>query len=374
MPEIQPIPAITGIGSAFGERTITNADIAQMLGRTPGAIDRLMQSTGAGVNTRYWVAEGNIGERTVTSDLAAEALSQAIEMSGIDPSTLVSLTVATGTPDFVGVSTAASVQHKLDLPTAIQTYDIVAACPGYVHNLEGAFAHLTSSLADPGPRAVIGAEILSPVLSPEEKTTMILFGDAAGATIVDLVEPDYGAPTEIGSASYTDGQYAAELCMLGGGSYAPPSQEIIDKNLQILHMNGPLVKEHAPPVMASLTKKALDKAGIPIEEVDLFVPHQANLGMINETVGLMHGLERITEYPSREVYCAAAEALGIPWEKVIFTIDKHANTSSASIPTAMDEAWEEGKLQRNQVVAIVSFGGGFNGAAIVMPMVGLPKR
>jgi len=342
------IPAITGIGKAVPPRIVINSDIDQILEKQAGFTSRLMRMAKVGIESRHWVKPGE----QATSDLAVEASIQALKMAGISKEQLKTIVVATGTSDFVAVAAAAIVQHKLGLPSNIRAYDVYAACPGWVQAMQNVFADLTSSYGQGGPQLVVGAEVISPILSKNRPDTFAIFADAAGATTVDLVEPDEGAPTKIAFAFGSDGQYADKLNVLAGGSKYPTSAETVAKDMHTVNMDGRLVKEKAITRMTELTKQVLEKAGVPQEEVTLFIPHQANLQIIKET----------------------AEALNFPQERVFVTVDHMGNTSAASIPTALYEAYEQGAIKRNDILAVVSFGAGMLYAAAVLPMVGLPKK
>jgi 3-oxoacyl-[acyl-carrier-protein] synthase-3 len=370
------LPAITGIGAAHGKNAVTNEELARKLfppkspdespGRSVKLMQRLMRPIG--IESRYWVDRDLIdmpttgtaihsaiqlrGLQIVTSDLAVEAVLQAADMAGVEKSSITSVTVGSGTQDFRGVAVAALVQDKLGLPTTTRTYDVYAACPGWVHALANTFNDLYSPIGAGGPQAVVGAETLSPILSEQEQLLYPLFGDAAGATIVEMVEPDPGAPTGMAFAFGTDGSYARNLYMPGGGTVHPTSHATIDQDLHTLKMDGGLVKDLAVKHMAALTQAALAKAGVSIDDVALLVPHQANL----------------------EIMQATADAAGIPYERMAVSIDHYGNTSAASIPTALREAWEQGRVKRNDVVAFATFGAGLNFGAAVIPMVGLPAR
>lgn len=338
------IPAIIGIGSAVGKNIIGNDQIAERLGRKPATIDRMMRPVG--IKTRYWRKDGE-----TTSDLSVEALTEALAMAKIEKSDLKTVLVCTSSPDYLGVPVASMIQEKLGLPMNIRFCDITAACTGWVQGLYNTFVDLTSPLGRGGLQAVLGAEVTSPTLSVKQQNVYLLFGDAAGATIVDLVKPDSGAPTNISFAFGGEGSYAKKLYVPAGGSKYPASQETIDNDMHSVHMEGEVVKEAAIKWMVEKTEEVLEKAGVPKEEVALFIPHQANLEIIEKT----------------------AEELNFPWEKVMITVDHFGNTSAASIPTALREAWDKGRIKRNDMLAFATFGAGFTFAAGVIPMVGLPR-
>ncbi|MDP2649211.1 MAG: ketoacyl-ACP synthase III [bacterium] len=339
------IPAITGIGKAVGRRTISNADVAQVLEKPAGVIERLMKPVG--VITRYWVEKGE----QVTSDLAVQALLEALEMAGVKGQSLKGITVATSTPDLVAVTTAAIVQSKIGLPKNIRVHDVSAACPGWLHAFYNTINDLASPYGIGGPQGVIGAEITSLFISKNKPMIAPLFGDAAGAVILELVKPDPGAPTIIEFAFGSDGNLAKALCIPAGGSAEPTSEQTVNEDKHTLFMDGKVVRENAVSGMVEVIKKVLEKANLPLEEVDWLIPHQPNLEIIKDTI----------------------EEVGFPIERTIITIDHYGNTSAASIPTALFEGVKQERVKRNHKVVFVSFGAGFNTAACVISMNGLPK-
>lgn len=346
------IPAITGIGKAVGRDVVSNEKLDELHGRKKGLTDRAMRMTGTGIEQRYWVPREGHESKQTTSDLAEEALVAGIQMAGIDKNDLKKIVVATSSPDFLGVSVAAMLQYRLGLSTNIQAYDLAAGCTGWVQALDEAFANLQSPAGRGGPQAIIGAEVISPVLSKKKLNTYMLFGDAAGATVVDLVKPDEGAPTNRAFVPGADGSLADKLNVIAGGSKYPASQYTVDNDMHSMTMEGDIIKDNAIRRMTEATKKAIEESGVPMEDVALFIPHQANLSIIQAT----------------------AEGLNFPMEKVMVTIDKYGNTSSASIPTALREAWDANKIKRNDIMVVATFGAGLEYIAAVLPMVGLPKK
>lgn len=346
------IPAIIGIGKAVPKRVVTNENIDGILERAKGLTDRAMRRNGTGIQQRYWIPREGHESKQTTSDLAAEALAEAIKMAGIDKNDLRKIIVATSSPDFMGVPVAAMVQHKLGLPTNMQAYDLAAACTGWVQALDDTFANLQSLVGRGGPQTIIGAEVISPVLSKNKGNTFILFGDAAGAAIVDLVTPDKGVPTNRAFVPGTDGSLSEKLNVPAGGSKYPASQYTVDNDMHSMYMEGDIIEENAIRRMTEVTKKVLEESGVPMEDVALFIPHQANLSIIKAT----------------------AESLNFPMERVMVTVDRYGNTSAAAIPTALREAWDKNRIKRNDVMVVATFGAGLVYAAAVLPMVGLPRK
>ncbi len=342
------VPAIIGLGSKVGGRVITNEQIDKMIGRNAGFIDRLMRMSGVGIEKRNWVYKG----RQTASTLGTDSSKQALKMGETKKSDVNVIFVATGSSDFVAVPAAAIIQDRLGLRSDVRADDVYAACPGWIKALHNACLELTSPLGHDGSILVVGVEVLSPIRSAKKPDTFAIFADASGAALVKLVVPDKGAPTNMAFDHGSDGQYAKNLNVPAGGSKHPTTIETVEKDMHSVHMEGRLVKDQAVKRMSEKSQSVLIKAGVPIEEVDLLVPHQANLAIIRET----------------------AEALNFPMEKVFVNIDHMGNTSAASIPVALHEAYVKGVLRRNQIVVLVSFGAGMTYAAAVLPMVGLPKR
>lgn len=380
--QINKLPAITGVGAAFGKNVVNNEKIAEILGRKAGSIERMMTSTGAGISERRWVDSPNFsgtpqlldnpddpkdkdywktqGLKIAASDLGSEALLNAANMAGVDVKDIQAIVGASGSQDLRGVAVAALIQHKLGLPTGVRTYDAYSACPGWVHALSNSFNSLASPYGEGGPQAAIGTELLSPILSKKRPALFVLFGDASGATVTDMVVPDTGAPIAMAFEFGTDGSLANELCMPGGGSRYPTSEHTLAQDIETLIMNGEVIAENAVRYMAQVTRLAMQKAGVTAQDVDWVIPHQANRGIMNDTY--------------REIMGNVADEAGVPFHKMIATVHKYGNTSTASIPTAMNDAIEDGRLKRNHLVVVTSFGAGLNYGAAVLPMVGLPKK
>ncbi len=348
VPEGMPVPAITAVGRGVGRRDIYNADVAAFLGKRPEAIETLIRRQGIGIEHRYWV---EFGEQA-TSDLCVDALTEALETAGLKKEDIRALYIATSSPDLQSVSTAAIVQHKLGLPNNLLGSNNADACPGWVHGVYRATTDLTSPLGRGGIQVVIGAETISPVLSPKKGVVSALFGDAAGATVFQAVQPDSGDLRSFGFGFGLDGQYAEDLGIRAGGSLRATSAETLGNDWHTLDMNTQVVFEQAVRRMKEVTEEALRDSGIPIEEVDLLIPHQANKKIIEAT----------------------AYAIGIPMDKVIVTIGEYGNTSSGSIPTALYTGIRDGRIRRNMIIATASFGAGLGYASAILPMVGLPKK
>ena len=288
-----------------------------------------------------WIAERTgMRERRIpppdvaTSDLAAEALLKASAAAGIEPGALDAIIVGTSTPDTLFPSTACWLQHKLGLrgPAA---FDVSAGCSGFLYGLE-----IAAGLLHGGARhiAVIGAEVMSRVVNWQDRSTCVLFGDGAGAAIIG---PGDGRSGVLGSAWGADGNLARVLCQPAGGTRLPASVETVAAMAHTVHMEGNTVFKHAVTAMSEAANQALARAGLRPDEVDLLIPHQANT--------------RIME--------AARARTGVPADRLFSIVERHGNMSAATIPVALDEAREQGRIRDGSIVLMTAFGTGFTWAA-----------
>lgn len=320
---------IAGTGSYVPERILTNADL-----------ERMVDTSDAWITERTGIKERRIADPGVPSSaLAEQAARAAMEDAGVTAADLDAIVVATVTPDRFFPSTACTLQDKLGARRAF-CFDIAAACSGFVYGLEVCRGFIGSGTAD--TLLLIGVESLTKITDWTDRSTCVLFGDGAGAAIVRPgVEEDAGIlSVTLGS----DGSMGDMLEMPGGGSLRPISQEVVDQRLQFLKMRGNEVFKVGVRGMEQACVEALERAGHTVDEVDLLVPHQANLRMIE----------------------ALARRLRLPPEKLFINIHKYGNTSSASVPIALDEARREGRAKAGSLVVMVAFGGGLTwGAAAV---------
>lgn len=338
-------PEIIGLGKAFGSKVVTNADIDHMLGVRAGLVERMGKTVG--LNERRWVGEGES-----TSTLAVKAALAAIEMAQIPREDIRVINVATSLSDYLAVPTSAQLQDKLGVPTNVAVRDITAACPGFIHALQITYTDLSSpDYGMGGPQLTLASEILTAGIKESQRQTFILFGDGAGAVVVDNVEVD----TTLPKAKFrfgADGSHVKDLYMPAGGTVQAIDKEAIDKGDNVLGMNGGVVKEQAVRRMCELAERVLGESGVKLSDIDLFVPHQANL----------------------EIITAVADKLGFPIERVFVNIQRYGNTSAASIPLAMTEAYEQGRLKRGDLVLSTTFGAGLGFGAALLPMNGLPEK
>ena len=309
---------IIGCGAYLPEKVLSNEDLATTIDTSN---DWIVERTG--ITRRHIAAEGEL-----TSDLAHTAAERAILAAGIDVSELDLLVLATSTPDNTFPATAAKVQARLGMGQGV-AFDVQAVCAGFICALSVADKFLISGQAKKA--LIIGAETYSRILDWSDRTTCVLFGDGAGAAILSA-EDSVGNGVERGVLSvklHSDGRHYDALYVDGGVSSS--------QTAGYLRMQGKEVYRHAVVNLASVAGEALDAAGLVPGDIDWLVPHQANLRIMN----------------------AIAQRLGLPPEKMVVTVDRHANTSSASIPLALVEAIEDGRIKSGDLVLMEAIGGGF---------------
>jgi len=321
--------AIIGTGSYLPEKIMTNADWEKLVDTNDQWI-----ITRTGIKERHFAADNE-----TTSDLVTEAAKLAIADAGIDKSDIDILIVATITPDNNYPSTGNWVQKKLDL-NPIPSFDLSAACSGFLYAVIVADSFIKSGLAK--TVLVAGAEIMSKVINHEDRNTCILFGDGCGAAVLQATEDE-----SIGIMSTywgADGNLGGLLLQPAGGSAMPATHETVDNKMHCVHMKGNEVFKHAVLRMQESAVKALELAGIAGEDVSLYIPHQANIRIIETTI----------------------KRANIPRERTFVNIDKIANVSSATIPIAMDQARKQGRLKEGDTLLMSAFGAGFTWGGIVV--------
>ena len=305
---------MTSVGSYLPKKIVTNDDLAKWVDTSD---EWIKQRTG--IAQRHMVADDEL-----TSDLAYHAAQDALSHASLSGSDIDVIVVATTTPDDTFPSTATKVQHRLGATNAF-AFDVQAVCAGFVYALTVAESLL---IAKKAKRAlVIGAESFTKLLDWQDRSTCVLFGDGAGAVILESEDaPDhYGI---LASALHSDGAYRDILYVDGGPSATGDVGHV--------RMSGQDVFRHAVDKLSTVMQEVLDQAGIRAEEVDWLVPHQANIRIIN-------GMQR---------------KFGLPAERVVRTVDKHANTSAASIPLALSEAVHDGRIKSGDLLALEAIGGG----------------
>ncbi len=318
---------LIGTGSALPARVVTNAEMATMVDTTDEwIVDR------TGIRQRYIAGEGE-----TTSTLAIDAARKAVAAAGIEPDSIDLIVVGTASSDQNFPSTACVVQQALGAGGCI-AFDVSAACSGFIYGVGIADSMLRAGMVR---RAlVIGAETMTRIIDWDDRTTCVLFGDGAGAVVFEAREVEEGlaGPGVIATRLHADGEQGHMLYMDGGAS----TTGTIGK----LRMKGKEVFKHAVTNLAEVLNEVLDAAGITAGELDWVVPHQAN----------------------RRILDGTARKLGLPVEKVIITVDQHANTSAASVPLALDVAVRDGRIKPGQLVMMEAMGGGFTWGATLVRM------
>ncbi len=314
---------IKGTGAFAPERVVPNSYFETIVDTSDEWI-----TTRTGIKERRMIQPGQ-----ALSDLAVPAAERALEMAGIPPEKLDIIIVGTVSPDMITPSAACIVQHRLGARRAT-AFDVGAACPGFIYGMAVAQKFIQDGSHD--HVLVIGGEIISNRIDYNDRATCVLFGDGAGAVVLG---PSHGnGEGEILSTHlYSDGSLWDLLKLPGGGSRCPPSHDMIESGKHYLKMQGNEVFKHAVRCMVDAANEALQCNGVTTRDIDWFIPHQANL--------------RIME--------VVAKRLEIPPEKVIVTVHKYGNTSAASIPTALDEAFRSGRIRRGELILVDSFGAGF---------------
>ena len=316
---------ITGTGSYVPEKILTNKDFEKYLDTTD---EWIVARTG--IRERHIAAEGEN-----TSDLCLKAARNALDMAGIKAEDIDLIIVATITGDYPWPATACIVQNKLGAKQC-GAYDISAACSGFIYALSNAVAQIESGAIK---RAlVIGAETLSRIVDYNDRNTCLLFGDAAGAVVLEAGEGERGI---LSSHLHSDGSYFELLGQPAFGTAVTPTEEIIRDRGYFLTMQGNEVFKVAVKMLAEVAQEAVEANGMTVDDIDLLIPHQANI--------------RILE--------ATAKRMKLPSEKVYINVDRFGNTSAATIPLALDEANRAGKLKENDLLVLNAFGGGFTWAA-----------
>ena len=320
---------ITGTGSYLPPRRLTNHDLAAELAQRgiETSDEWIVERTG--IKARHFAAP-----EVSSSDLAVQASRKAIEAAGITPQDIDLIIVATSTPDMVFPSTAAILQHKLGISNGCPSFDVQAVCSGFVYALTVADAMIRAGTAK---RAlVVGAEVFSRILDFNDRTTCVLFGDGAGAVVLEASQE----PGILASDLHADGSHVGILCVPGHVS----GGQVLGSPM--LTMDGQAVFKLAVGVLDKAARSTLDKAGLTEADIDWLIPHQANIRIMQST----------------------ARKLKLSMDKVVVTVDQHGNTSAASIPLALDHAVRAGQVQKGHTVLLEGVGGGFTWGAVLLKM------
>jgi 3-oxoacyl-[acyl-carrier-protein] synthase-3 len=320
---------ISGLSTYLPPRALTNADLEKMIETSD---EWILQRTG--IRKRHIVDKG-----VATSDLAAEAARDAIAQAGITPADIDFIVVGTTTPDMMFPSTACLVQDKIGA-TRAWGFDLGAACSGFTYALTTAASFVRGGSSKHA--LVIGADVMSSIIDYTDRTTCVLFGDGAGAVVVSRSqEPGLGL---IDFLHEVDGSGGPALCMPAGGSKLPASHETVDKRQHYVHQDGQTVFRFAVRKNEEICRRLLERNGLTAADIDLFVSHQANKRIIENT----------------------AERIGLPPEKVVVNIQEYGNTTAATIPLALHDAVKDGRLKKGDLVLLASVGAGFTVGSVLL--------
>jgi len=320
---------ISALGTYVPPRLLTNADL-----------EKMVETSDQWITERTGIRERHIVDKGVaTSDLAVEAAKKALAQRGIEASDLDAILVGTVTPDMFFPSTACLVQNKLGAK-GVWGFDLSAACSAFLYALQVG----TQFVATGAHKRVmvIGADVMSSIIDYTDRATCIIFGDGAGAVILEPAEND-----SLGMIDFiheVDGSGGCSLYMPGGGSLNPSTHETVDQKMHYVHQDGQAVFKFAVRKQTELCEKILERNGIKASDIDVFVAHQANKRIINAT----------------------AERLALRPESVVINIDRYGNTTAGTIPLAMDTARQEGKLKKGDLVLLASVGAGFTVGATLL--------
>ena len=319
---------ITALGTYVPPRILTNHDF-----------EKMVETSDEWILTRTGIRERHIVDKGVaTSDLAVEAARCALAQRRMNAKDIEAMVVATVTPDMFFPSTACLVQHKLGAD-GIWGFDLSAACSAFVYALQVGAQFVMSGTHQ--RVLVIGSDTMSSILDYTDRATCILFGDGAGAVILEPAEDGVGI---IDFEHEIDGSGACALYMPGGGSLHPSTRETVEKKMHVVHQDGQAVFKYAVRKMGEVCERLLARNGVTAADIDCFIPHQANQRIIKAT----------------------ADRLGLKPESVIINIDRYGNTTAATIPLAMQTAREDGRLNKGDLVLLASVGAGFTVGATLL--------
>ncbi len=319
---------VTGIGMSLPNTVVTNADL-----------EKLVETSDEWIRSRTGIRERRVAQPGEScSQFAIASARQAMEMAGVTPEQVDLIIVATATPDMIFPATAALVQHALGCKRAA-AFDLSVACPGWVYGMVMAQQTIATGLYNCA--LVIGADLLTKLVDWTDRNTCVVFGDAAGAAVLQPVSEGRGI---LSSVLGSDGSGGCHLSVPAGGSLLPTSSETVANRQHFIKMNGQEVYKFAVRVMTEATGEVLAKAGLTTKDIDLLVPHQANLRIVD----------------------AAAKRLELDSSKIVVNLERYGNTSSASIPVALFEAHQEGRIKDGDLLLLVSFGAGLTWGAMTL--------
>jgi 3-oxoacyl-[acyl-carrier-protein] synthase III len=331
-----PRAHVTGWGRYAPAHVLTNADL-----------EKIVDTSDEWIRSRTGIRERRVAAaHETTASMGAVAGLRAIRTAGIEPEDIDLILLGTLTPDYWMPSTAALVKEAIG-NTKATAFDVMAACSGFVYGFATAQAYIQAGLAK--HVLVIGAELLTRFLDYTDRSTCILFGDGAGAVVLSASDEPGGA---LGIEMTTEPQGAYMIWLPAGGSKAPPSAETIARGEHYVRMEGNQTYRFATKTMATTALESIRRSGLAPEDIDLFIPHQANIRIIE----------------------AVAKGLDLPMEKMFVNLDKYGNTSAASVPIALAEAVNEGRVKVGDNVVIVAFGAGFTSGAVTINWTADPAR
>ncbi len=318
---------IIGVGSYVPEKRVTNFDM-----------EKILDTSDEWIRTRTGIKERRFASsEQATSDLATIAAERAIKDAGISPEDIGLIIVGTNSPDTLYPATACRVQARIGAKNAA-AFDLQAGCTGWIYATTVGAQFIRTGMYK--YVLTIGAEVITRMMDKTDRYTYVLFGDGAGAAVLGNIEDGGFLSYEL----YADGSLAQHLVLPAGGSRMPLSQEVLDKRLQYTTMDGREVFKFSVREISRLSKNVINKAGLTANDIDWFIPHQANLRIID----------------------AGMKRLGIPKEKVVVTIDKYGNSSAATVPVALDEIYRAGKIKKGDKILMVSFGAGMTSGAFIV--------
>jgi len=319
---------ITALGTYVPPRVLTNADL-----------EKMVDTTNEWIMERVGIRERHIVEKGVAaSDLAVAAVKNLLESHPFDLQEVELIVVGTVTPDMMYPSTACLVQHKLGIQKT-WGFDVSAGCSGFVYALNTGVSFIESGKYK--KVLVIGSDVNSSMTDYNDRAVCIIFGDGAGAVLLERAEDGEGVIDHVAQIEGMGGEF---LFMPGGGSLNPASHETVDKKMHYIHQDGKNVFKYAVKKMSEMTERILEKNRLTGKDIDCFIAHQAN----------------------RRIITATADRLGMPMKKVVINIDRFGNTTAGTIPIAMKTALEEGKLKKGDTLLIASVGAGFTSGATLM--------
>lgn len=319
---------ITGVGSYVPEKILTNNDLSKMV-----------DTSHEWILSRTGIEERRIADKDqAASDLGTKAAIKALEDANLKPEDIDLIIVATATPDHVFPSTACIIQDKIGASKAA-AFDLSAGCSGFIYAVATGANFIKAGAYE--KVLIIGSEVLSKIVNWEDRNTCVLFGDGAGACVLERCEEGYGILSyELGS----DGSGGDLLIVPSSGSRMPTSEETVRENLHTIQMEGKEVFKFAVRIMEKSSMNVLDKANLQVEDLDFFIPHQANMRIID----------------------SALKKLKLSKDKACINLSKYGNSSAASIPVALDEAMKEGRIKKGDNVLMIGFGAGLTWASMVV--------